>query len=249
MAASALSASEIRALQTQRLIGRLFAPVWVSACVGTMRWILHWKVEGMEEARRKYAQIRAAGAPLLICANHLTMFDSFVIEWALGSPWWYVKHYSALAWNTPERENFASTWWKRVVVWLMKCVPIARGGDRRAVGTTLNRLAHLMQCGEAVMVFPEGGRSRSGRVDTEAVTYGVGRLVKANPGCQVFCVYLRGEHQETWTHIPVTGETFRIQVECFEPKTDKRGLRGTLDLNQQILGRLHTMERTHFDAR
>ncbi|MBW2267236.1 MAG: 1-acyl-sn-glycerol-3-phosphate acyltransferase [Deltaproteobacteria bacterium] len=249
MAAPSLSASEIRTLQAQRRVGRLLAPIWVPVCVGAMRWILHWKVEGIEEARRKYAQIRATGAPLLICANHLTMVDSFVIEWALGSPWWYMRNYSSLAWNTPERENFASTWWKRALVWLMKCVPIARGGDRRAVGNTLNQLAYLMKSGEAVLVFPEGGRSRTGRVDTEAVTYGIGRLVKANPGCQVLCVYLRGEQQETWTQSPATGETFRMQVECFEPKTDKRGLRGTLNLNEQILSRLHRMEQAHFDGR
>jgi hypothetical protein len=217
--------------------------------MGIMRWIFRWKVEGRDEVRRSYAQVREAGAPLLICANHLTMFDSVVIEGTLGSPWWYMRNYSALAWNTPARENFASTWWKRILVWLLKCVPIVRGGDRRAIGTTLNQLAYLMQTGEAVMVFPEGGRSRTGRVDTKAVTYGIGRLIKANPGCQVFCVYLRGERQETWTRIPAVGERFHIQVETFEPKTDKRGLRGTLDLNQQILDRLHGMEQAYFDGR
>jgi 1-acyl-sn-glycerol-3-phosphate acyltransferase len=239
----------MRALQTQRRFGHFFAPVLVPLLVGIMRWVLRWKVVGTDEARRTYAKVRESDAPLLICANHLTMFDSVVIEWALGSPWWYVMNYSALAWNTPARENFASTFWKRALVWLMKCVPIVRGGDRRDIGHTLNQLAYLMQTGEAVMVFPEGGRSRTGRVDTGAATYGVGRLIKANPGCRVLCVYLRGDQQETWTHIPVKGETFHIALECFEPKTDKRGMRGTVDLNQQILDRLQTMEKAYFDAR
>lgn len=249
MTTPSLSAAEIRALETQRRAGRLLAPLWVPICVAIMRWGFRWKVEDIEGARREYAQVRSGGSPLLICANHLTMFDSFVIEWALGSPWWYVRNYSSLAWNTPERENFASTWWKRTLVWLMKCVPIVRGGDRRAIGTTLNQLAHLIRIGEAVLVFPEGGRSRSGRVDTEAVTYGVGRLVKANPDCQVLCIYLRGAAQGTWTKRPATGETFRMQLDCFEPTTDKKGMRGTLDLNAQILGRLHAMEQVHFDGR
>lgn len=249
MAAPPLSASEIRALKIQRSAGLFFAPVLVPLLVGIMRWVLRWKVEGRDEARRAFAQIRERGAPLLICANHLTMFDSVVIMWTIGSPWWYVRNYSALAWNTPARENFASTLWKRTLVYLMKCVPIVRGGDRRDIGHTLNQLAHLVRSGEAVMVFPEGGRSRTGRVDTEAMTYGVGRLIKTNPGCQVLCVYLRGEQQETWTRAPVNGERFSIALECFEPKTDKRGLRGTVDLNQQILDRLQTMEQAYFDAR
>lgn len=249
MAAPSLSASEIQALETQRRVGRFFAPVLVPVCVGIMRWILRWEVAEIAAARRVYKKLRQSDAPLLICANHLTMFDSVVIGWALASPWWYVLNYSSFAWNTPARENFASTWWKRALVWLLKCVPIVRGGDRRAVGHTLNQLAYLMQRGEVVLVFPEGGRSRSGRVDTEAVTYGVGRLIKANPGCQVLCVYMRGEGQETWTRIPAKGERFHMQVEAFEPKTDKRGLRGTLDLNQQILDRLQALEEAHFDAR
>ena len=246
---SSLSASELRTLENQRRVGRLFAPLWVPLCVAIMRWGFRWRVEEIEAARRTYAGLRASRGPLLICANHLTMLDSAVIGWALGSPWWYLRNYASLPWNTPERENFAATPWHRAAVYLLKCVPIVRGGDRRAVGQTLERLSHLIRIGEAVLVFPEGGRSRTGRVDTDAVTYGIGRLLKANPGCRVLCVYLRGAHQETWTQAPARGETFRIQLECFEPKTDKKGLRGTLELNAQILGRLAAMERVHFDGR
>ncbi len=249
MSPSELGPADLVALERQRRVGRWFAFLWVPACVAGMRWGFRWKIVGLDEARRTYQQVWKAGGPLLICANHLTMLDSAVIGWALGSPGWYVRNYPALPWNTPERENFASTWWKRVLIWLMKCVPIVRGGDRAAVGATLNRLAHLMQQGEAVLVFPEGGRSRSGRVDAEAVTYGVGRLVKASPGCRVLCVYLRGEGQDTWTGLPARGERFHVQLECFEPKTDKNGLRGTLDLNAQILSRLQAMEAEHFRSR
>lgn len=250
MPAPSLSAPEIRALETQRRVGRLFAPLWVPLCVGIMRWVFRWRLEGAEDARRAYAELRVESAsPTLVCANHLTMFDSFVIAWALAAPGWYVRHYDSLPWNTPERENFASTAWKRALVWLMKCVPMDRGGDRGAVGATLNRLAYLMQRGEAVLIFPEGGRSRSGRVDAQAVTYGVGRLVKANPGCQVVCVYLRGHGQQTWARLPAFGERFHVAVDAFEPKTDKRGLRGSIDLSGQILRRLEALEREYFDGR
>lgn len=241
-----LSPADLRAIERQRRVGRLFAPLWVPACVAVMRWGFGWKVRNIQEIRRSYADVWKSGGPLMICANHLTMLDSCIIGWALGSPWWYVLHYGALPWNTPERENFASTWWKRTLIWLMKCVPIVRGGDRRDVGATLNRLTHLMQRGEAVLIFPEGGRSRTGRVDAEAVTYGVGRLVKASPGCRVLCIYLRGDRQGTWTQMPARGERFDLQLECFEPKTDQKGMRGTLDLNGQILGRLVAMEANHF---
>jgi 1-acyl-sn-glycerol-3-phosphate acyltransferase len=237
-------------LQLQRWVGRLLAPLWIPVSVGIMRWGLRWRVEGTEEVRREFARLRRDSAvPLLICANHLTMLDSFVIAWSLASPWWFVAHYSSLPWNTPERENFASTWWKRTLIYLMKCIPVARGGDRRAVGATLNRLIHLMKQGEVGLVFPEGGRSRTSRIDVDAATYGVGRIIKALPGCSVLCVYLRGEGQETWSDRPASGERFQVAIECFEPKTDLRGLRGSLDLGGQILRRLEQLERRHFDGR
>lgn len=238
------------ALRVQRGVGWLLAPLWIPLCVAIMLWGFRWRIEGIGESRALYARLRGEStSPLLVCANHLTMFDSFLIAHALGSPLYFLRSYAAVPWNTPEREHFASTWWKRVLVWLMKCVPVERGGDRRAVGATLNRLVWLLREGEAALVFPEGGRSRTGRVDTEAVTYGVGRIVKALPGCRVLCVHLRGEGQDTWSTRPRSGEHFRLTAEAFEPKTDKKGMRGSLDVTRQILVRLADLERRHFDGR
>src|SRR5690606_18758161 len=97
----------------------------------------------------------------------LTMIDSALVAWALGSPLDYLRDFAALPWNLPERRHFASRGWRRALVWLLKCVPIERG--RRAdVGRVLERAAWLLAQGESVLVFPEGGRSRTGRVRTDA---------------------------------------------------------------------------------
>src|SRR6266851_1725254 len=101
-----------------------------------MRFGLGWRIEGMAAARREYRSLWGAGdGPLLVCANHLTMIDSALIAWALGSP--------------------AS----RLLIYLMKCVPVTRGGDRGEVAGVLGRLVYLRDRREAVLVFPEGGRS------------------------------------------------------------------------------------------
>lgn len=236
-------------LWVQRGAGWLLAPLWLPLCAALVRWFFRWRVEGLAEARREYARLRGESSqPLLVCPNHLTMLDSALVAHALGSWPWYLLHYSSLPWNVPERRHFASTWWKRVLVYLMKCVPLERGGDRRAVGASLDRLTHVMRRGDVALVFPEGQRGRSGRVDPETTTYGIGRIVKALPRCRVLCVYLRGDKQESWSGLPARDQSFRVYLDCFEPKTDHRGLRGSVDLSRQILLRLAALERKHFDA-
>ncbi len=218
-------------------------------CASLIRWVFRWRIEGVEETRRAFRELRAEPGPLLVCPNHLTMLDSFLVAYALGSPAWHMLHFSSsMPWNVPERRNFASTWWKRILVYAMQCVPIERGGDRGEVGRVFARLGSVLANGHPVLVFPEGQRSRAGRVDRKATTYGVGRLVKSQPGCRVLCVYLRGEKQDSWSDRPASGQSFRVALECFEPKSDHRGLRGSVDLTRQILSCLAALEDRHFAA-
>jgi hypothetical protein len=99
------------------------------------------------------------------------------------------------------------------------------------------------------MVFPEGQRSRTGRVELESAAYGVGRIVGSLAGCRVLCVYLRGEGQETYSDAPRRGERFRGRMALIEPKSDQPGLRGSLDIARQVVAQLVELERSHFDDR
>ena len=247
-----LPARERVALLVQLGVSRLLSPLWIPL-TGAIMWLgLGWRVDGAERAaaRREYRRLRRESkAPLLICANHLTMFDSFVIGWAIGYNRDYLWDFGALPWNTPERVHFASTWWKRSLAYLYKCVPVTRGSDRAEVAKVLQKVQFLLARGQVALVFPEGGRSRTGRVDVETAAYGVGRLVTALPGCRVLCVYLRGEGQDSWSDLPRRGERFHVSVACLEPKTDQRGLRASLEVARQITARLSELEQRYFDGR
>jgi 1-acyl-sn-glycerol-3-phosphate acyltransferase len=233
----------------QRAVGLGSAVVWIPAVVGLMRFGLRWRLEGAAEARACYRQLSAERRPLLVCANHLTMVDSALVAWALGSPLWYLRHFAALPWNMPERRNFASSTVRRLLVWLMKCVPIERGGDRAELAQVLARVTHLLGQGESVLLFPEGGRSRSGRVEIENAAYGVGRLVQALPGCRVLCVYLRGARQVSFSDLPARGDRFHVTTAVLEPTSSVSGLRGDRDIARQIVGTLASLEERWFDGR
>jgi 1-acyl-sn-glycerol-3-phosphate acyltransferase len=244
-----LPAAERTRLRRQRLTGQLLAPLWVPLAVAVMAFGFGWRIENARALRARYRTLRSGShGPLLICANHLTLVDSFLVAWALGSPGWYLRHYASLPWNVPEERNFAAARWSRALVYVMKCLPIRRAADRRESARVLASLASLLADGDVGLVFPEGGRSRSGHVEADSAAYGVGRLVKALPGCSVLCVYLRGMGQTSWSDLPHRGERFRAELSLLEPKSDAAGLRGSLEIARQIIARLIELEQA-FDAR
>lgn len=240
----------VRRHARQRLVSMVAGPIWVGASVIVMRFYFRYRIADVKRIRASYRRIRAESrAPLLICANHLTMVDSFLIAWALGSGSYWLMHPDELPWNTPERTNFGRTRLQRFLIFVAKCIPITRGGAREDVGEVLERVKYLVARGETACLFPEAGRSRSGRVEENAAAWGVGRVVGAVPGCRVLCVYLRGRAQVTWGDWPAKGDTLDVSIAAIEPKSDARGVRRSRDLAQQIVRQLMRMEEEYFDAR
>jgi hypothetical protein len=237
------------ALERQRFVGRLAAAVWLPIVVSLMRFGFRWRIRDAGRCRNEYAKLLGERRPLLVVANHLTMVDSAVIGWGLGSVIGHVARYRGLPWNVPLQRRVESSWLWRTLAYVMKCVPVPRGGDRQQVVHVLERLAHLLRSGEVVLMFPESGRSRTGRVDTGATADGVGRLIKDVEGCRVLCVYARGDAQRSWSNLPARGETFTIATRVVEPRTDLRGLRASRDLATQVVQHLVDMEREYFEGR
>jgi len=245
-----LPAGVHRRLVLQREISRLFSPLATSVIEAALRYALGYRIENLRSFRRAYRMAcLEQNGPLMICANHLTMIDSFVIAWALGSPWWYFRHFRTLPWNVPERSIFAATPFMRMAIYVLKCLPVERGGNRLEVTEVLSCLANVVSNREAALIFPEAGRSRTGRVDPESAAAGVGRIYRSVPNCRVMCVYLRGDHQDAYSDMPVRGERFRGSVSIIEPKTNHRGLRASRDIARQIAQRLANMEQEYFDGR
>jgi hypothetical protein len=234
----------------QRLVSILTGPIWVGIAIVLMRFYYRYRIENLDEIRAHYKKIRAqSDAPLVICGNHLTLIDSVLMAWSLGSGFYWIAHPDEVPWNTPESKNFGRTWMARVVIFIAKCIPITRGGAREGVGDVLERVKYLLLRGETALLFPEAGRSRTGRVEEDSGAWGVGRVVGSVPGCRVLCIYLRGRQQQTWSDYPVRGDVMDVSLVCIEPKSDLRGARRSRELAQQIVRQLVRMEEDYFDAR
>jgi 1-acyl-sn-glycerol-3-phosphate acyltransferase len=246
-----LDSKTIRRIRTQRLFGRwsifLLAPLFVAAIK-----LAGYRVQNLCETRRRIREIlRSHPGPWIICANHLTLIDSAILTHAMAPVWVYMADYGRLPWNLPERRNFHRNRFLKVFCYLAKCIPVTRRGERETIRVALAKCIYVLKSKDSLLVFPEGGRSRTGLVDKENYAYGVGRLLARVPDCRVMCVYLRGEGQTGYSNFPRRGERFVMDIRELNPRTvtGQTGLRAQKDYAKQIIDTLGRMETAYFAGR
>lgn len=213
--------------------------------------LMFYRVRNLREIRRRCFQemIKHKGG-WLICSNHLTMIDSFILSYAVFGLGKHMLHYHRLPWNLPEIDNYRRNVFLLVLCYLSKCIPVNRGGSREKMKETMAKCVHLLEKGGTIMIFPEGKRSRTGYVDKEGFSYGPGRLIKHAPNVKVMCMYLRGDHQKHFSAMPVWGEKFDVQMEVFTPQPAAGGdLRVQREYSAQIIEKIANMEEAYFALR
>jgi 1-acyl-sn-glycerol-3-phosphate acyltransferase len=140
---------------------------------------LRFRVRGLEALERL-----PAGRGCLIMANHVNRFDPFLIVAAL--PCWVVALESASNFRVPLYGWLIRRWGNR---------PIDRADTASAIAT-LGEARALLAAGRALVVMPEGSRSRSGRM--EAFKKG-GFHLAIEAGAPILPIALRGYY----AHSPI----------------------------------------------
>ena len=237
-------------LKLQNFIGRITVLV-VAPLYFFVSRIFFYRVRDLKEIRRRCAtEFARHKGGWIICSNHLTMIDSFILSYAIFSLGQHIINYKKVPWNLPERNNYKDNIFLTVLCYLSKCIPINRGGSREKMKESLEKCIYLLHNGETIMIFPEGRRSRTGQVDKEGFSYGVGRFIKNAENCKIMCMYLRGDKQDKYSAIPAWGEKFSVQMEVFTPKrTEGSELRAQREYSRQIIERLAQMEENYFALR
>jgi 1-acyl-sn-glycerol-3-phosphate acyltransferase len=232
----------------QYSMGRLTILIAVTLVLFAIK-VVGYRVNDLHTIRQKVKKMmRDHEGPWLICANHLTLIDSVILAYAMIPGYKYILNYRLLPWNVPERTNFNRNMLVGLACFLTKCIPITRGGDREVVRSTMAKCSYLLNMKENLMIFPEGTRSRLGKVNTEDHPYGVGRFICNVPDCRVMCIYLRGKEQKTYSNFPKFGEIFTMAVEECHPKTAFKGLKAQKDCSEQVIRHLSKMEKVYFDS-
>jgi 1-acyl-sn-glycerol-3-phosphate acyltransferase len=129
-----------------------------------------------------------------------------------------------------------------VYTFLGKTIPIDRAGSAEHHRNVLDKLKHLVARGQICTLFPEGGRSRTGTIQIDQVTYGVGQILKDQDNPLVVCVYVRGQSQKHYSYFPARKDRIYVDAELLEPKSEATGLRAARDLSRQVIAKLGEME-------
>ena len=92
----------------------------------------------------------------LIIANHPSIMEPWVLlglhsRFYFADPW-------GMPWSTPDFGNFVDHWYGRWI--LVRTIPVHRGNGEQAAQWRSDIISALAQ-GQTVIVFPEGGRTRS----------------------------------------------------------------------------------------
>jgi len=226
----------------QRIVGWIFLLPLGVAIIGLLRWKARYRIKNLGDVRKQFKAAASQCSPLIICPNHLTLIDSVLLHWALAPLSWYIFHYRHFSWNLPAKENVEKKLSWRIITFVTKCMSIDRLAGTDNAKEMLDNVRNCLRRGDLVTIFPEGTRSRSGNVEIENVTYGVGKIIQSLPECRVLCVYLRGEGQGAHSDYPRRGERFDLQLELIQPRTASQGLRAVKEISHQVINKLKSME-------
>ena len=238
-------------VKLQDLLARVSVPFTFGVSHLLLRGFLGYKMENLKAFRAKIRSLLARQeGPVILCPNHLTMIDSLLLIWAMTPAWKAISKPRHFPWNTPEKRNFAHNAVLRFFCYIGKCLPVVRQGPPQQTKAFMEKLKVLLAKGQSLMMFPEGTRSVSGRVDTQNFAYGIGKIIddlrREGLKPQVLCLYMRGKKQTGKSFVPPRGDRFFIDAELVEPQTLHSGLRAARDLATQIVQRLAGMEQAYF---
>lgn len=232
-------------LLLQRILSFVLFPILYFGVWFWMVVIQGYRVPHIRSLRKQYRQIQQAHpGPLLLCPNHLTFIDSLILIWALSPAWRYIVSYKRFPWNLPKQTHVENNLLFKLVCYLGKCIYIPL--DKTKTKQAMLKAKYLMDLKQDFMIFPEGTRSNTGRINTTNYIYGVGQLILDTPELTVLSIYLRGKHQQKASVFPQKKDVFDIQLEVIKPSTTLSGRRAMRDIASQLIEQLVKMEAQHF---
>ena len=185
--------------------------------------------------------------PFILVSNHLALIDSWFAGYAIAFPKFLWKHW-LLTWHMPEEKNYCRGF-LAPFLWLNRTIPIIRGVAPIEQKVARDKVVSVLTNGEAIHIFPEGTRSRSGRI--ENYTAGIGRIYMGVPDCSILPIYIRGAEKI----LPIRTKSPRlfknIDIVIVKPRkltSPDHGIQGRVDISRQVFSILSVMGKEYFES-
>ncbi len=164
---------------------------------GHLRGIDALAAAGQRSNRMAYASVRAvtrglgrrwnvnivgaenlpSSGPLIVAANHVSFIDSPLLMFCLPRRIWFLG-----------KAEYMDSWKTRRLFPAVGMIPLPRGGGRGAI-TALRTALDVLAHGEAIGIYPEGTRSRDGKLHRGHTGLG---WIALKSGARIVPVGLRG---------------------------------------------------------
>jgi len=157
-------------------------------------------------ALRRFWDIDAAGfdrlpaeGPAILCPNHISFFDSTLLTFTVPRNISFVG-----------KAEYMDSWKTRHVLPALGMIPIDREGGGKS-DAALEAAVEVLEGGELFGIYPEGTRSRDGRLFKGRT--GAARLAMRT-GVPVFPVGITGTDaiQPPGARVPIPGKSCRIEI-------------------------------------
>jgi len=240
----ALNTSEQRSMALHHYVAWVnflwFGPIYIVV----LRLIARYRIRDKTLFRDKinHLMAEAGDRPTIICSNHLTLIDSMVITWAICPVVPSLVNFKRVPWHMPEFANFAKNFALKLMCYLGKSIYVKRGGGSKERRKSMDQIHWLLDHGHTFCMFPEGGRSRSGRVQTDSATYSVGELIQQHPNAKILTMYIRGDAQKTWGKWPEFGSWIEADIRELKIGEIEAGRKGARDVSVRIIEELIKLE-------
>lgn len=144
----------------------------------------HWARVVLRAPARLLWPVQVTGAdrlpssgPAVLCPNHLSFFDSVLMALTFDRPVHFIG-----------KAEYLESWWSRRLFPAMGMIPIDRDSGAKAM-IALDAAASVLHDGALLCIYPEGTRSRDGRLHRGHT--GAARLA-ASVGCPLFPIGIKG---------------------------------------------------------
>lgn len=240
----ALNPREQKSLALHHYVAWLNFPWFGTIYYLVLRWVARYQIRDIRAFQTKVLSLTpdAGNIPYIICSNHLTLIDSMIITWAMCPLISSGKNFRRVPWHMPEFANFAKNLPLKIMCYLGKSIFVKRGGGSAERRKSMDQIHWLLNNNHMFCMFPEGGRSRTGRVQADSATYSVGELIQQHPNAKVLCVYMRGDAQKSWGKWPAPGDVIEADICELKFEAPEAGRKGAREMSIKIIDKLIELE-------